>query len=145
MAHQYNAYLPVISTWLLRVWAYLTSTCSVSILKTMVFWLWIWTSKYIPPIYIKQKIIYIFLSPDVSTKGTILMCVVHAFVPNWFTDDNLRMKSRIEAWCDLYVYPMNIYVKFDNNDFSTILTRVIALCCTSSLLNFWFLDDNLWT
>ena len=64
-------------------------------------------------------------------------------VPNQFSDDNLQTKSLIETRCDMYVYLMNIQVKIDNADISKILTRVMSLFCTSSLLNFWFLADNL--
>jgi hypothetical protein len=71
------------------------------------------------------------------------MSIVRASVQNWFTNDNMRMKSKIEARCGMYVYLMNILVKFYNDNFLIILIRVMPLFCTSSLLNVWFPDDNL--
>ena len=35
------------------------------------------------------------------------MSIVRASVQNWFTNDNMRMKSKIEARCGMYVYLMN--------------------------------------
>jgi hypothetical protein len=54
-----------------------------------------------------------FLFPEVSSKGeTIVVGIVRhsvrlcirAPVPNWFPDDNLRTKIRIEATCGMYMY-----------------------------------------
>jgi len=63
----------------------------------------------------------------------------------WFPDDTMWAKSQIEAMYRLYVYLMNIWLKFNNINFSTIFTRVMPFFCTSNLLNFWFPDNNRWT
>ena len=52
------------------------------------------------------------------------MGVVYLGAPIWFSDDNLRTKIQIGARCGMYVYLMNIHVKYDNDDFRQFLPEL---------------------
>ena len=52
------------------------------------------------------------------------MGVVYLGTLNWFSDDNLRTKIQIEARCGMYVYLMNIHVKYNNDDFRQLLPEL---------------------
>jgi hypothetical protein len=45
----------------------------------------------------------------------------------WFPDDSPWMKSQIDSRYGILVYLRSIYVKYDNDDFSTIPTRIMPL------------------